>query len=313
MPNQRDISIDIAKGICIFLMVMGHAAVPGFVFKWIYSFHMPFFFLVSGMFFNPVKYDKWHCFLKSRVKGLVIPYFSLSVFVTMLFALIGQLNFKAMFVGWGGVALWFIPVLFVSEVLFYAIWKMVARFKYSRIYALACAIIVLVAGYYCSIRQIRFPLQLQVAGMGCFFYAVGYLFSGWFKTISLKAWLVCVLMCVYMGAIQWLPTLDMCPNNFGCFPLNQLMAIAGSLLVICLARVIVSWNDCNPFYRFFNWVGKNTLVIVGFSQVIMAMINHYGSDYIGVMFSVIKYIGIWGVLYILSRMFNKYIPFVVGK
>ena len=45
----------------------------------------------------------------------------------------------------------------------------------------------------------------------------------------------------------------------------------------------------------------------------MAMINHYGSDYIGVMFSVIKYIGIWRVLYILSRMFNKYIPFVVGK
>lgn len=43
MPNQRDISIDVAKGICIFLMVMGHAAVPVFIFKWIYSFHMPFF------------------------------------------------------------------------------------------------------------------------------------------------------------------------------------------------------------------------------------------------------------------------------
>lgn len=271
------------------------------------------FFLVSGMFFNPVKYSQWYCFLKSRVKGLVIPYFFLSVFATILFALIGQINFKAMFVGWGGVALWFIPVLFVSEILFYAIWKAVARFKHSRIYALVCAVVVLIAGYYCSIRQIRFPLQLQVAGMGCFFYAVGYLFSGWFKTISLKAWLVCVLMCVYMGTIQWLPTLDMCPNNFGCFPMNQLMAIAGSLLVICLARVIVSWNDCNPFYRFFNWAGKNTLVIVGFYQVVMAMINYYGSGYISVVFSVIKYIGIWGILYILERIFNKYLPFVVGK
>lgn len=199
MSSQRDISIDIAKGICIFLMVMGHAAVPGFIFKWIYSFHMPFFFLVSGMFFNPVKYSQWYCFLKSRVKGLVIPYFFLSVFATILFALIGQINFKAMFVGWGGVALWFIPVLFVSEILFYAIRKAVARFKHSRIYALVCAVVVLIAGYYCSIRQIRFPLQLQVAGMGCFFYAVGYLFSGWFKTISLKAWLVCVLMCVHGG------------------------------------------------------------------------------------------------------------------
>ena len=313
MSSLRDISIDIAKGICIFLMVMGHAAVPGFVFKWIYSFHMPFFFLVSGMFFNPVKYDKWHCFLKSRVKGLVIPYLSLSVLATILFALIGEANFKAMFLGWGGIALWFIPVLFISEVLFYGIWKTVACFKYNRVYALACAIVVLIAGYYCSVRQIRFPLQLQVVGMGSFFYAVGYLCNHWLKTISLKVWLVCVLMCVYMGVIQCFPTLDMCPNNFACFPLNQLLAIVGSLLIICFARVIAVWSDENLFYRFFNWAGKNTLVIVGFSQVIMAMINYYGSDYIGVVFSAIKYIGIWGILYILAKILNKYLPFVVGK
>lgn len=265
------------------------------------------------MFFNPVKYEKWAYFLKSRIKGLLVPYFSLSVVTSCLFATIGNCNYKAMFVGWGGIALWFIPVLFVSEMLFYWIWKLVNRYRYKKVYAMVMGVMILLSGYYFYIRNIRFPLQLEVVGMGCFFYSVGYIFNHCLKKIRIYSWLVCVLMCVYMGAIQWLPTLDMCPNSFACFPLNQLMAIVGSLLVICLARVIASWNNCNPFYHFFNWTGKNTLVIVGFSQVVMAMINHYGSDYIGVMFSVIKYIGIWGVLYILSRMFNKYIPFVVGK
>ena len=178
---------------------------------------------------------------------------------------------------------------------------------------MVCAIVVLIAGYYCSIRQIRFPLQLQVVGMGCFFYAVGYIFNRWFKTISLEAWLVCVLMCLYMCVIQCFPTLDMCPNNFACFPFNQLLAIGGSLLIICSARVIAAWGDENLFYRFFNWAGKNTLVVVGFSQVIMAMINYYGRGYIGVTFSAIKYIGVWVILYVLARIFNKYMPFVVGK
>ena len=48
--------IDIAKGIGIVLVVMGHndfALISPFAHKLIYSFHMPMFFFMSGMFFKP--------------------------------------------------------------------------------------------------------------------------------------------------------------------------------------------------------------------------------------------------------------------
>ena len=39
--------IDVAKGICIVLMVVGHTRLPLIISNWIWSFHMPFFFFIS--------------------------------------------------------------------------------------------------------------------------------------------------------------------------------------------------------------------------------------------------------------------------
>ena len=47
-PPNRDITIDIAKGIAILLVVLGHLQNP--INKYIYAFHMPLFFFLSGMF-----------------------------------------------------------------------------------------------------------------------------------------------------------------------------------------------------------------------------------------------------------------------
>ena len=40
--------LDIAKGITIILMVIGHTSIPDPFSRFIYAFHMPLFFLVSG-------------------------------------------------------------------------------------------------------------------------------------------------------------------------------------------------------------------------------------------------------------------------
>lgn len=41
--------VDIAKGIAILLMILGHSSLPNMIQNWIYSFHMPFFFFISGV------------------------------------------------------------------------------------------------------------------------------------------------------------------------------------------------------------------------------------------------------------------------
>lgn len=46
--QERDLRYDVMKGVGLLLMILGHIPVEGMVYKWIYSFHMPMFFLLSG-------------------------------------------------------------------------------------------------------------------------------------------------------------------------------------------------------------------------------------------------------------------------
>lgn len=59
MQQQRIEYIDTAKAIGIILVILGHCHFVGTVFRlgiWIYSFHMPLFFIISGMFIKPLDF-----------------------------------------------------------------------------------------------------------------------------------------------------------------------------------------------------------------------------------------------------------------
>lgn len=74
MAQGRNYTISILKGIAIILMVIGHAEAPGLITNFIYTFHMPLFFMAAGYFFSR-KYlsDPW-TFIGKRFKGLYIPF-----------------------------------------------------------------------------------------------------------------------------------------------------------------------------------------------------------------------------------------------
>lgn len=74
MNNIRIDWIDLTKGIAIFLMVCGHTSIPLSISNWIWSFHMPLFFIISGILFNATKYPNFNLFIKKRGKTLIIPY-----------------------------------------------------------------------------------------------------------------------------------------------------------------------------------------------------------------------------------------------
>ena len=68
---------DIAKGIGIVLVVWGHSSLPFEFRKWVYSFHMPLFFILSGYFYKSQKYGFTDFFLR-KLRTLIIPYFFLN-------------------------------------------------------------------------------------------------------------------------------------------------------------------------------------------------------------------------------------------
>lgn len=78
MNNNRLQWLDFMKGIAIFFVVLGHVYQfciknTGSVFNWIYTFHMPFFFMLSGILVCKTKITK--NVIKKRAFSLLIPFF----------------------------------------------------------------------------------------------------------------------------------------------------------------------------------------------------------------------------------------------
>lgn len=81
---MRNSTLSILKGIGIILMVIGHAEAPELITNFIYTFHMPLFFMAAGYFFSR-KYlaQPWN-FISRRVKGLYFPFVKWSVVFLLL-------------------------------------------------------------------------------------------------------------------------------------------------------------------------------------------------------------------------------------
>ena len=69
----RDITVDIAKGLGIFLVVWGHNSIPECPCKsFIYSFHMPLFFFMAGFFLN--ENESIRVYIYKRIRTLLVPF-----------------------------------------------------------------------------------------------------------------------------------------------------------------------------------------------------------------------------------------------
>ncbi len=134
MMNKRLDWIDQLKGFTIFLVVYGHNY--PILEKYIYSFHMPLFIIISGFFFP----DKTNLYdIKKRFKNIIVPYFIWAFFLFGFWVLISKnigvsseknlstlKNFIGIFYAQGGmeymdwgIPLWFLPMIFLCF-LFYS-------------------------------------------------------------------------------------------------------------------------------------------------------------------------------------------------
>ena len=132
--DNRQTYIDVAKGILIICVVVGHiinfnSFFTGAIKTIIYSFHMPAFFIISGMLMKKEKFDNLSLrviFVK-RVKRLLLPYVVFEVIGGLLqMCLFGTeaVTLKAIIYGIFTIhchigADWFLPTLFLAEILFY--------------------------------------------------------------------------------------------------------------------------------------------------------------------------------------------------
>ncbi|MDC1767460.1 MULTISPECIES: acyltransferase family protein [Bacteroides] len=81
MGTNRDLSLDIVKGCCIILMVMGHSGCSDWMNRFIYMFHMPCFFFISGILLS----DKYLTDIKGGIRKKLKGYYRPFVKWTLIF------------------------------------------------------------------------------------------------------------------------------------------------------------------------------------------------------------------------------------
>ena len=136
--NKRFAYVDIAQILGMFFIVYGHTLRGGEVTTWIYTFHVPLFFFLSGVTFHGEALDI-KIFLKKKVVALLVPFFVWALISTGIFAVMSsfismqttlqssQANpLISMLMGYcdANSPLWFLPCLFIVEILMWIVTKL---------------------------------------------------------------------------------------------------------------------------------------------------------------------------------------------
>ena len=195
MSMNRRSDIDIAKGFALFLVVLGHVVTMHHtIFRWIYAFHMPAFFFLSGMTFRPEKYPSCLDYIKKRGQTLILPYFAITLTALAICTIRPYYHQAISEYGWKHMLkwifyygqpqqiytgqLWFLPALFFAG-LYALVWLRIFDQKHivTRCYALT---VLILAGTYIRLADPlipvmeRLPWKLDSALCAAVFLIAGY-------------------------------------------------------------------------------------------------------------------------------------------
>lgn len=310
MPNNRILFLDTSRAIAMFLVVFAHLYAGDSQERlYIYAFHMPFFFLISGML------HKEQPVLRSVVKyskSLLIP--------TLTYLLIGGL-FMKFYHGWhflGFVSfswegfrdswgfpmngpVWFLIALFYVKVLadIYLRNKVIGLLSWGAVFYVTSSYIN--PSFICS-GMMAFPIYL----IGYKSKAVALQLSeiSWLKWLFPLFFAISVLLTLFNGRVS------MVGHNFGNAtpPLNYfvfyLNGIVGSLGLLCLSFFVKRPN------RIITTVATSLITIVGLHAIFLDFFGGTPKNYY---FTIPITILIMALCCVAHWLMDRYFPFLLGK
>jgi polysaccharide biosynthesis protein PslL len=294
MPKRIEY-LDVARGIGILLVVLGHndfGAISPFFHQVIYSFHIPLFFFLSGYFINTsvpfFDYFKkrFHSVLKPYLFTIFLIYFASVSFEKMGFQtaitrIIKSLYGTGYYIDW--VQLWFLPHLFVVSLYAFLFITVVSRLQNrwirwgSLLVTLAISLLLL---------RLFYPFSISVFGKNYELYGLPFsldliLLSGFFFLLGNEIRQVTVektfdspllLIGAGIGLIvlnDLFPyRVDMAVRVYESPLVNTVEAILGILFVLSVSRQIAV-HTLQPA-ALFRYLGHISIIILLFHVPIQA-------------------------------------------
>ncbi len=278
--NKRIGWIDITKGIAIILVVLGHSLIGLKINDFIFSFHMPIFFIASGLLFKKRSVKET---IQKNAKRLLIPYAITSVVAvitrvisawvqnwtvpqmknlainTAIGALFGygvDEGRKWFFEVWKIGAIWFILAFFWSNIILQVVYKYTEKWQeWQRAVLITCISSI---GYIVG-QYLWLPTNIDIGAFAIIFMYVGILMrkvdvmaKG---SIPIPCWIMIVFIWVYASmaggvnmVLRYIPGWLSIPG-----------ALCGSMLVMKLS---VNLENTGALQNVLEWYGRNSMKIL---------------------------------------------------
>ena len=286
--NKRIAYIDIAKGLGILVIVLAHNDLAGYhptLHKFIYAFHIPLFFFLSGMFFRPERSfgetlrRRFNTLLKPYLFALFLIYLGEAVYANMTFPNIAARIGRALYAtGWyiDWVQLWFIPHLFAVSLFAWIAWRVLFGrlqrdwLRWLALLAMLAVGVVTMPFFWPFVAPViggeyyGLPFSLDLVFASGFFFIIGYEVNRKpLETFFASPVVLAASMGLLVAMIWFLPPmLDFNTRTYPSLWANTLEALLGITLILSLARNLEKWSE--KLANVFRYFGRISLVILIF-------------------------------------------------
>lgn len=295
MKETRNNVVDAIKGLAIILMVVGHCGCPTLMHNYIYLFHMPLFFFISGYLFKISYADSPLMFIKRRLSSCYVPFLKYGTLFLLFHVLLTPLGFSEqytlndylrqcfMIVSLSGTEVflgsyWFLIEMLFSSIIFIYLLQIVKKSKNQKYDTINCAmggviLLSLICAYIISVMPFHIPKISVRTFLAVIYMSLGVLYRNYGKECRL-IWSVIFL-------IIPLIILTLVPYHIGSSQDNGMNVdnvIDGVIYVICsLFGIFGTIGIIQHFsVRFslsmLSYMGRNSMGILTWHLLAMALV-----------------------------------------
>lgn len=323
--KKRICWVDNAKGIAIIMVVAGHVGfLPELLHNAIYAFHMPLFFILSGLFIDKsISETTFSNFFIKKVQTLMIPFFAFGFINVLYFYLLSGFSLSnpvffdikttlvdALFcVRHSGK--WFLCSLFFAEIILFLVHK-------YRLNSIFMTLLLFVGGDILINNHAFLPFAIDLSFLLTIFLVIGCLYRKYLIVQeSLTRLQVLCLLLMFVTAAGLNEPIDLMNRTIGNTLLFFLSSVCGSL--------IVCYFSPKKENKILSYLGKNSLIIYAFQSITLSVTafcyNHFvltfitcnSGLFVRIVLSIVATIIAISLCSPIIWIINNYMPYLIGK
>ena len=286
--------IDNLRGLGIVFVIIGHMSIPDMLRQFVFSFHMPLFFMISGYLYKNDFSFKW-CMRK--LDSLFIPYLVYGILTLAVLTIEGRYQMAMVLhnylLGNGVGVLWFLPCLLVTEFLGGGVIRFVSSYVGMSGVIVFCALLSWLMPNLISHNI----LMVRTVPAALTFWLIGCVLKQLLPCLKMSWWVVLMLIGSLFFFCQ---RVDMATAQYGNIILFYITAIS----INCLLFIVTSGN----YFRLpiLQIIGRCSLPLMCLHGVLPKIVAEVYNGTLSRLLNLLLLVLITTVIY-------RYVPILNGK